>query len=281
MPSVKLRSRRAGATLVELSIALLLGGISAAIGGGLLLAAERRARRDANDDRAAQTVRDVGHVLGSELASARWGATVFRGDTAIDVDSHIGVSVVCTTGARELVLPSARTSLRFAFTHYRQVPEASDLLLVWDTLSGGWHEATIESVGFRGDGAGCPASGVFRTPADSVAREPVAVIRLDAALPTGVGAGSPVRIVRNGRWLIYRGTDRLWWLGYRRCPAGVCGAPQPVAGPLEAPSGAGLLVGPGPDGTVDLVVTPLGSTGAPPFGRRRMLAVRGAVHAKP
>ncbi len=241
-------NRSGASSLAELCLALAIGFVAAAVGGGVLLAAERHARRDRDSGRESQAVRDVSHVLVTEVVSARAGSLLVRGDTAIDIASHVGVSVACRVGPDELVLPPALTSLPAPYTHWRQAAEAGDHLSVWDTSAGGaWVSARIDSVVSRSDGAGCPADGAFRTAADSVARRAVTWLRVSPPLASGVGRGAPVRVYRELRWMLYRSSGKSWWLGTRRCSAG-CGAAQPVAGPLAAPGDSGLVFERRPDG---------------------------------
>lgn len=246
---------RSGATsLAELCIALVIGFVAAAVGGSVLLAAERHARRDRDSGRESQAVRDVSHVLVTELVSARAGSLVLRGDTAIDIASHVGVSVACRVGPDELVLLPALTSLPAPYTHWRQAAEAGDQLSVWDTTAGGaWLSARIDSVAAKSDGAGCPADGAFRTADDSVARRAVTWLRVSPLLAPGVVRGAPVRVYRELRWMLYRSSGKSWWLGMRRCNAG-CAAAQPVAGPLAAPDDSGLVFEHTPDGGLGITL---------------------------
>lgn len=273
-------ARRRGATLAELAIALVLAGVAAALGSGLLLAVERRVRSESRDSRAAQTAREIAHVLGAELASAGWNPADVRGDTAIDLDSHVGASVVCAGSGSVVVLPSVRTSLGVPFTFLRQPPEAADRVLVWDTAGAAWRESSIDSVSFRGDGAGCRADGVFRSVADSLGGEPAVRMRLRDSLPVTIGPGAPVRVLRSGRWVLYRGGDRAWWLGYRRCPAGACGTVQPVAGPLASPADSGLRFDAAADGSVGVIIRAAGGPDQPAVVRR-VFGARGGRNAPP
>ncbi len=276
MPAVIQVRWSRGATLPELLVALVLAGVAGALGAGLLTGAERRVRRDLGDDRASQAARDVAHILGAELAPARLVNPGAIGDTAVDVEAHVAASVACVAAAGIIVLPAERTSLLAPFTLLRVPPEPGDVVLVWDGAAAAWHAAVADSVHVRPDGAGCPASGTFRSVADSVAREPTFRIRVSPPVPPTVIVGAPVRILRRGRWAIYRAADRAWWLGYRRCGGGACGAVQPVAGPLAAPPDSGLMVRANGDGTVAVIVTPQVADLAAARTRRHLIAVRGA-----
>ena len=60
-------NRSGASSLAELCLALAIGFVAAAVGGGVLLAAERHARRDRDSGRESQAVRDVSHVLVTEV----------------------------------------------------------------------------------------------------------------------------------------------------------------------------------------------------------------------
>lgn len=275
-------TRRGATTLAELCIALVLGAVAAALGGGVLLAAERHARRDRDTGRESQTVRDAMHLLSTEIIAARAGSIIVRGDTAIDLASHVGASVACRAEATELVLPSVVTTLAAPYTTWRQTPEAGDQVAVWDTTTGGaWVAARVDSVSSRSDGAGCPADGAFRTSADSVARQAVTRLRVSPPLPSGVVRGAPVRLFRDVRWMLYRSADRSWWLGIRRCIGG-CAAAQPVAGPFAAPADSGLIFSLTDAGEVSITLRAQPAAGATaPAASRLFVAPRGDWRARP
>jgi hypothetical protein len=271
---------RRGATVAELALALVLAGVAAALGAGMLASAERHARREGDDSRASQTTRDVVHAVGADLAAARWNSIVVRGDTALDLDAHVGFSVACVANGQLLVLPAATTSLGEPWSHWRYPAEVGDIVAAWDsTGGGGWTTAAIDSVSQSGAGAGCAAGGAFRSIADSISQLPVTRLQLTSPLPAAVGAGSPVRVFRAVRWTLYRGGEGLWWLGQRRC-ATTCGAVQPVAGPLAPPSDTGLAFVPGADGAMTVLVRAASTSRREVLGRRD-LAVRGVPRAIP
>lgn len=261
------RRRRCGALLAELAVAVALGGVAAAIGGGILMAAERRARRDATTDRAAQSAREVAHVLTTEISASLTDSLVLRGDTALDLHAQVGVSLACVVTGDVVVLPGAQATTGPPFSVWRLAPEPGDLVVGFDTVDDGarW-AARIDSAVARTDGAGCATSSGFRTAADSVNRVPVWRLRLGSAAPPGAGTGWPLRVFRAGRWLVHRSADRSWWLAYRRCTSGSCGAAQPVAGPL-APGDSGLVVRRATPVVIEFDVRP--ASGVRPEAQRR------------
>lgn len=273
---------RAGALVAELAVALLLAGVAAVIGGGVLVATERRLRRDASGDRATQAIRDVVHALSTDIEAALPDSFRARGDTALDLYAHVGVSVVCVKSGRVVVLPGATSSTGTPYSFWRQLPEAGDLLVAWDSSgSGRWHSAAVDSVAMVTDGAGCSTASAFRTRADSVARIAVTRLRVTPPLPPRVSAGAPLRIFRAVRWVLYRGSDGAWSLGYRRCPAGVCGTVQPVAGPLSPAADSGLAFGLGEPGVIGIAVRTPGAPGAGATSARVSVPLRGSYVGPP
>jgi len=116
---------RSGATLAELTVALLISGVSAVIGVAILVAAERRTRADGAADHATQSARDVARVLATEIEAALADSIFVRGDTALDIEAHVGASVVCVASGAALVLPGAVVGTGVPFTFWRQLPEAA------------------------------------------------------------------------------------------------------------------------------------------------------------
>ena len=272
------RFGRAGAALAEMILAITITGVAAAIGVSILVAAERRTRTDASSDRTAQSIRDVTRLLAAEIEAALPESVTVRGDTAIDVHSHIGASVACVAAGAVLVLPGASVVTGVPFTFWRQLPEGGDLALVWDSAGGGrWDEALIDSVSEPVTGGGCATTSGYRSKADSAARFAVTRLRLDRVLSSGVVAGAPLRIFRGGRWLLHRGGDRSWSLAYRRCSRSVCSSAQPVAGPLAAATDSGLVFRVRSPGSVEITVRASGQR----IRSRFTVVVRGAFSASP
>ncbi|MCX5763658.1 MAG: hypothetical protein NTU67_03380 [Gemmatimonadetes bacterium] len=250
-----MKRRRPGAVLAEMIVALGISGLVAALAVAAMLAAERRWRTASFASDAARLEQEVESVLRSEIRGSLGDSLVPRGDTAIDLLAHVGSSVVCSWGTRVLTLPPAQSSTGRPLSRWRYTPAAGDLLYVYDTTSLGWRRYLVDSALSRVDPAGClPATG-FQTRSDSVFRRPVTRVVVASALPLSTVVGTPVRIVRRGRWGLVRGTDKSWELAYRGCDLpGHCGGSQPVAGPLAAPADSGLRFRVLPTGVVDVTV---------------------------
>lgn len=272
------RGRRRGAVLAELAVALVLTGMAAAIGIAILVAAERRTRADGATDKSAQATRDVARLLANDIEASLPESLFVRGDTAVDAQVHVGTSVACVVASAAIVAPGATATSGAPFSFWRQLPEAGDLALVWDTTGGGtWQRATVDTVSTPVAGGGCATTSGFRSTADSVAQIGVTRVHLDRPLGAGVVPGAPVRVFRAVRWFLHRGSDRTWSLGFRRCSPGPCGTAQPVAGPLASAVDSGLTFRIASSGTIEVSVR----AATAPVRSRFVIPIRGAVNGPP
>jgi hypothetical protein len=243
MPGLRPRRVRRGAGLAELIVAFTLALLIAAAGAAAFAGAERHVRRRDAESEDRRTLREVGAILAAELRVVSADSLVLRGDTAVEFLGLVGTSVVCVVAGRAVVLPPAAAASGLPYSAWRQSPEAGDLVATFDTTGGGgWRNEFVDSVSTRSDGAGCtPATG-FVASADSAARRPATRLVLSAVPSPGVVPGTPVRVLRRGRYILFRGSDRSWSLAYRRCSsAGTCAAATTVAGPLAAAADSGLM----------------------------------------
>jgi hypothetical protein len=275
---------RRGLAVAELLVALILAAIVSACVAAALSAAERQMRRAVAVGTDRRVLREAELVLAAELRAASADSLRVLGDTAVDFLGLVGTSVVCLGTGSTVVLPPAAASSGTPYSAWRARPEAGDLVVAFDTLGGGhWSTATVESVDWRPDGAGClPASGLLSA-ADSAARRPALWVFLDRAM-TGAAAGSPIRIVRRARYVLLRGASREWTLSYRRCSlVGACEASQPVVGPLAsaADSGLSFALQPSPARLAVMLRTPVREPGRPGETLRLSIALRNRATASP
>lgn len=235
----RLKARR-GAGLAEMIVALTLAAIVSVAGATALAGAERYTRRARGAADARRMLREAEAILMSELRAAPSDSFRVNGDTAVDFLGLVGVSVICVSSGEVLVLPPDAASGGYPYSSWRASPEAGDLLAAFDTSAGVWRTAVVDTASTRVSNEGCvPAGGLVST-ADSAARRPVTRVVLHSPLAAGAAwAGSPVRVVRSGRYVLTKAADGSWSLSYRRC-TGSCGVAQPVVGPLAAPADSGL-----------------------------------------
>jgi type II secretory pathway pseudopilin PulG len=233
---------RRGATLVEMLVALTLSALVGAAVATALAAAERYMRVARAASVARRTLREAQAVLASELRAASADSLRVRGDTAVDFLGLVGLSVVCVSSGTVLVLPPEVAADGLPYTSWRASPESGDLVVAFDTASGGaWRPAVVDTAVARTDGAGCRPSSGLLSAADSAARKPVTRLQLRAPLDPSIAVGAPVRVLRSGRYALTHSGDGNWVLSYRRCAGSSCGTAQPVAGPLSAPTDSGLF----------------------------------------
>ena len=208
---------RRGVSLVEMIVALVLGGVVMSALARAMSTHRRVESRIAGAHRSASAAEEVVRVSTAMLARvARDDHVWVRGDTAIEWRATIGVALACVAGGDSVVLPAAGPAAWWEFA-----PDSGDAIevaLAPDT----WTAYEVTGVSTRAGGGAC--GGAQRT------------LRVSAQLSGG--GPVPVRVLRRTRLALYRGGDGAWWLGERRCPsqgATRCAAAQPVAGPLDRP----------------------------------------------
>lgn len=228
---------RAGHLLVEALCALALAGILAATAAFTLTGARRSLHAAERRDRAERAERETIAILRETLSAGE--AVLTRGDTAVDFDLLLGVSVVCAVEARAILLPPAVGDR--ALTVLAQEPGPDDLVAVrLDAAEETWWYGVIDSLQSRVIPGRCDAASGWQAGGGSA--PVIRVVPLDA-FPSEVRAGATVRLSRRGRFMLYHAGSGDWMLGWRRCHPWlpVCGVAQPVAGPLRTPSAGGLM----------------------------------------
>lgn len=241
---------RGAFTLLELAIVLAILGVAGAAMGMLLIRQQRFYRGASELLYAREGVRDALEVLASDLRGTAVDDTVtLFADSAIEVYSAIGSSVVCQAVDKEVGLPQAIPSGN-TLSAFVTEPDTGDLAVVYRESEAGasWERHRIGAFSARALGAVCPASSGFSSPEDIASGGVGFQATLDAPLSAEIRGGAPVRFIRHGRYSLYRASDGAWYLGYRRCNAlgaSSCGAVQPLSGPYRSyssdPTATGLL----------------------------------------
>jgi len=216
--------RRAGTTLVELLVALGLMAVLLAAATGSMLRQQRAARwvgvLGAAESQAGHALRLLPDELSSLDAAAGDIVPGQASDSALELRAVVASSITCD---------SATTSVTLAPDIGSAPPlgAVARAPAVGDTL---WYH--VDSLGWR-------ARAIFAaSPATSPCRRPNApsagTVRLTVDTPLDVGGGTPLRITRHERWVVYRATDGRWYLGLRdwNVAAARFNASQPVAGPF-------------------------------------------------
>ncbi len=169
-------------------------------------------------------------------------------DSAVELFATVGSSVVCTSPTTQVLslVPSDLASGVY-FSSIPVAPDTGDLIAIYaarDSMSGyrRWIRFRISSVSTAAASSVCPPTSGFTSSSDL--GKPAYRIAVIGSL-SAIAAGAPARIVRRGRYSLYRSSDGDWYLGYKRCNAvGTgCGTVQPVSGPYlpyTPGSGGGL-----------------------------------------
>lgn len=231
-----------GFTLIEVIAAIML----AALVGSTLVTTLRRQQRfygsAAEMIQVRGQLRDGGDVLAADLrgaAVARYGLPLMT-DSAVELFTTIGASVVCTTPSnRTLYIPPTVLASGTVLTSLLATPDTGDVALIYE-IPGGisdsaqWVQFRIAAFGSRSLATSCPAASGFTSVADAAAKRSGYALTLTTDPPPALRKGAPVRFLRRARYSLYRSSDSNWYLGYRRCHATgppACGTIQPVSGP--------------------------------------------------
>lgn len=217
--------RRGGLTLLELVVAVAIGGIIVGAAVSVLRQTGASLARGGRRDRA-DAVAEEGLAVAVGLAEAAVTIAVV-GDTALAYDVRVLDAMACGDGT---VVPLAAPDATG--------PSAGDR---WLILSAVPSAMTPDSLAWLPSAPRLVRDGtVGCVPSDST---PVLV-----------------RVVRSSRLVPYRTADGRWMLGIRACDDG-CALAQPVVGPIRSPSAGGWRVRAVPCG-IDVAVWAEGAVSA-------------------
>jgi hypothetical protein len=250
---------RRGHFLAEALCALALAGVLMASAGLVLTGARRRLEVSEHRDRTERAGREAAEVVRHVLDTG--SGIVLRGDTAVEVDMLLGASVVCSVEPRAVVLPPPRDGTGLTLLPQAVTPDDLVALRLPSDAEEEWWYGAIDAVQEHRLPGVCDAARGWRSMGDAAA--PVLRLLLRDPVPADVATGTPVRVIRRGRFTLYRAGSGEWMLGWRRClPVGEgCGVVQPVAGPLASPRDGGLRVGWLSGGAVGIAVEARGAGG--------------------
>ena len=241
---------RPGVALAELLLALLMLTV---VGGAIHSGMRRQQqvfRSMANMIAARADVRDATEVLASDLSAASPLDTFpLAADSAVELYATIVSSVLCDSAPGYVVrMPPEGARSGPTLTVVSAPPDTGDVVLIYndDSSLGAprWDRHVAAAVTSQSAGSACPTATGLTAPGDAAA--PSLVITLRGPVHPGIDRGAPVRVLRRGRYSLYRSSDGRWYLGHRRCNsagASACGLIQPLSGPYRshATAGAGGL----------------------------------------
>jgi hypothetical protein len=239
------RACRRGASLIELTVVIVLLAVIGTATLGVVVHQERFYRDQASAIDSRATVRDAASLLESELRALTPadGDLYALGTNALDFRSTLAQSAICTIAPSrmQITIPPEHLATGVPLTWLGTQPEQGDTLLVLatdSTLGDAWDRHVLTAA--PTSAGTCPSStGLTTTAAEASA---ALTMSLSPPLDTAIAAGALVRVVRRARYELYRASDSRWYLGYLDClssRATPCNVVQPVAGPF-APAGIRL-----------------------------------------
>jgi prepilin-type N-terminal cleavage/methylation domain-containing protein len=241
------RTRRAGVTLVELMVVLVILGLVGAVIMRVVLRQQRFYAGAAEISSERADLRDLATALPTDLRgiSSVGGDIYAMSDSSIDFRLPLGLSTVCVLGVglTSVVIPPASLASRSGVTTWTTAPVLGDSVLIYD-------EGATSGIGddvwrpYKISGAPTAASCPNATKFTSTAAEAAAGINLplSAALPATTPQGSAMMFFRHAHYGLFLTTSGKTMLGYYDCPAGACGTITPIAGPFlpYANTGSGV-----------------------------------------
>jgi len=262
MTRAHVQRARAGFTLVELMVAMVLGAL---VGVTLVasIAGQQRFFRGASAINGLRNqLRQAASLLPSDLRpiSRRGGDIYSFTSEQIDFRSVMGSSFICAKPTTTtIVVPPMEVAKNNSLTAWIDQPQVGDSLLVYDdsilvsTSDDAWRAYKITGISAVTGVNACPlrtaAAGGFVEVAD--AAQASYQITVDASTPfrTSNYVGNAVRFFRRVKYGLYQAAaDNNWYLGYSDCAylaargATPCSAMRAIAGPLSAyTSGSGGL----------------------------------------
>ena len=245
------RARRAGFTLTELMIVVVLVGVIGTALTLLLMRQQRfhRAVVSVTDSRA--RMRDVATILPTDLRSISTVADDILdfSTTAIQFRAFVGTSVVCRFTTLAVVeLPPKTLASGNVLTAWINPPAPGDIVYLYNdgdregNFDDEWDRHTIADTTSSTNSTWCPStlSPAYTAAADDAARR----YRLSLATNADtarIPRGAVIRIAREVRYSAYQAADNQWYVGYQTCTpdanpavAGVCGTIELLAGPIKA-----------------------------------------------
>ena len=260
MLTATVRRRRAGFTLVEILVVLVLMGIFSAAMVTLLLRQQRFYNSTTQVILTRQQIRQATFMLPADLRgmSRAGGDLAVMTDSSIEFRSVFGTSVACMVNAAGAWFSTVPVQLAkgSAMTNWKIPPALNDSVALYDdgaSIGGqddGWRFARITAIPslVTGDNVtGCPSSSKLVQVSDLTASNPSYHIAISPAPTATTLQGASIRFFRHVHYSLYKwATDGKWYLAYYDCvpnrvPA--CNTPQPIAGPLRPYAAPGTTSG--------------------------------------
>jgi prepilin-type N-terminal cleavage/methylation domain-containing protein len=241
--------KRRGFTLTELLVSIAIASVLMAAVTVTLSRQQRFYSRIGEVLEVKSGLRDAADVLASDIrgaAVAGYGVPL-TSDSALELYSTIGSSIACTAASPVFGLPPALLVNGNTLTSFVAPPDTGDLVELYTAPSANldsakWETRRIASFQNRSITTACPSSTGFTTTSDASSGVSAYQLVITGSPVVGARKGALVRFVRRARYSIYKSSDNLWYLGYRRCGVVApytCSTIQPVSGPYRPYSAAG------------------------------------------
>lgn len=241
------RQLRAGVTLAELMVVLVIMGLVGAVIMRVVLRQQRfyAGAADISSERA--DLRDIATAIPTDLRgiSSVGGDIYAMSDSAIDFRLPMGLSTICVLGGglTSIIVPPATLASRSGVTSWTTAPVSGDSVLIYDEgASTGIADDTWKPYKITGapTAGSCPTTTKFTSTSAEAAAG--LSLPLSAALTAATPVGSTVMFFRRAHYGLYLTASGKTMLGYFDCPAGTCGAVSPIAGPFlpYAVTGSGV-----------------------------------------
>lgn len=244
---------RAGFTLPELLLSLVLFGLVMTVGMRVLVQQQRFHRGASAVTDMRSQLRHAVFALPVELRSiSPAGGDVYDWSaSAIEFRSNLGSGTLCVKPtSTTIVLPPLTLAQQNALTSWISVPQAGDSILIYDeNVEIGndddvWRRHEITAISTVTGASACPAASGYTLAAD--ATKSSWQLTISPALSGTIVLGAPIRFFRRVRYELYQEADTRWYLGASDCVTGrtpVCTSAVPVAGPYRPFSGSPTLSG--------------------------------------
>jgi hypothetical protein len=226
---------------VELLVAFVMAAVIATSLGAVLRRQQRFFTNASVVVERRVSLRDATAILQSELRgiSPAGGDVVAFSDSALEMRTTIGGAIACDTlpAGAGIDLAPLRGASAVPLTSFSTTPQPGDIALVFDqgTSPG---EADDRWVSGQLAGAASVSTACLTSPLlDPAADAGAGRLRLrftSGVLPSTVGPGAFVRVLRHIRYRLYRTSASEWYLGYSEWDGSSFSVVQPVSGPFAS-----------------------------------------------
>jgi len=243
-------TRRAGFTLVELIITMVLVSFVAGAIVKLLLRQQRFYNSTTDLIQTRQQIRQAAAMLPSDLRGiSSVGQDIYSmSDSSLEFRGVFGTSIVCTNNGAGLLSTVPRVlASGAAMTNWASLPAVGDSVLVYNdstmvsSADDAWmpHRISVRTTVTSATSAGgCPVATGLTQAGDLTAGNPSYQLTFTAGASPRIQVGSGMRFFRKVHYSVYKAPDGKWYLGFFECrPA--CNAIQPIAGPFRPYSASG------------------------------------------